>query len=108
MEQIKLTQTQIVSSAGSAASGSWDSPTSAPTDIDERLIADEVLGVRRGHYKGTRQIVKGKEKVSSSSSTFSSGLQSQAEQQHRFKERLDTQQREIDTLKALIAQMTTA
>ena len=67
MEQIKLTQTQAFFSTGSAASGSSESLTSALTYIDERLI----LGVRRGHRKGVRWIVKGKRKASSNSSTFS-------------------------------------
>ena len=40
MEYIKLTQTQALSSAGSAANGSSNSSTSAPAYIDERLIAD--------------------------------------------------------------------
>ena len=76
-----------------------------PTCINERLIIDEVLGVRRGHCKGMGWIVKGKGKVSYSSSTFLSGSQSQVEQQCRINERFDAQQSEI---KALIAQMTAA
>ena len=73
MEQIKLTQTQALSSASSADCGSLDSSASAPAYIDERLIADEVLGVRRGHRTGVGRIMKGKGKASSSSSTVSSG-----------------------------------
>ena len=46
MEQIKLTQTQALSSASNATSGSSNSLDLAPTYIDERLITDEVLGVR--------------------------------------------------------------
>ena len=72
MEQIKLTRAQILSSVGSAASGSLDSLALAPAYIDERLIANEILGVRRRHCKGVGQIVKRKGKASSSSSTFSS------------------------------------
>ena len=45
MEQIKLTKTQALSSAGSAASGSSNSHALPSTYIDERLIADEVLEV---------------------------------------------------------------
>ena len=65
MEQIKLTQTQTLSSAGSAVSGFVDSSASTPTIIDERLITDEVLGVRRGHCKGVGRIVKRKGRASS-------------------------------------------
>ena len=46
MEKIKLTQTQILSLASSATSGSSETPASALTYIDERLMTDEVLGVR--------------------------------------------------------------
>ena len=42
---------------------------------------------------------------STSSSTFTSRLQSQAEQQRRIDERFEAQQREIETLKVLIAHM---
>ena len=45
MEQIKLNQTQPLSSAGSMADESPDGLASAPTAIDERVIADEVLEV---------------------------------------------------------------
>ena len=44
-------------------SESLDSPASALTAIDERVIADDVLGVRRGHRKGVERIVKGKKKA---------------------------------------------
>ena len=54
MEQITLTQTYALSSASNVASGSLDSLASVPACIDERLITDEVLGVRRGHRKGVR------------------------------------------------------
>ena len=79
MEQIKLTQTQVIFPDGSAASGFSDSLASAPAYIDERLIADEVLRVRRRHRKGVGWIVKGKGNASSNSLTFSSRSQSQAE-----------------------------
>ena len=46
MEQIKLTETQTFSSAGSAIGEFADGPTSAPATIDERVITDEVLRVR--------------------------------------------------------------
>ena len=42
MEQIKLTQTQVLSFASSAASGSSESTASTLTYIDERLIVDEM------------------------------------------------------------------
>ena len=45
MKQIKLTQTQTLFSASSATSGSSESLASASACIDERLIANEVLGV---------------------------------------------------------------
>ena len=64
MEQNKLTQTQTFSLAGSIVGASTDSSTSAPAPTDERLIADEILGVRRGHRKGVGRIVKGKGKAS--------------------------------------------
>ena len=102
MEQIKLTQSQTLS----LASSYLDNPASVSTCIDESLIADEVLGVQQGQCKGMGQIVKRKGKASCSSLTFSSRLQSQAEQQRRIDERFDAQQREIEALKTLIAQMT--
>ena len=73
--------------------------------VNERLIADEVLGIRLGHHKVLGQIVKGKKKASTSSSTFSFWSQSQAEQQNRIDERFEAQQCKIEALKALIAQM---
>ena len=52
-------------------------------------------------------IIKGKGKAFSTSySTFSSGLQSQAVKEQRYLgERLDAKQRKIDTLKMVIAQL---
>ena len=53
MEEIRLSQTQTPSSAGSTAGQeSLDDPISVPATIDERVIADQVLGVRRGHRNG--------------------------------------------------------
>ena len=63
MEQIRLTQTQALLSASSVVGESSDGPALASAAIDERVIVDEVLGVRRGHYKGVRHIVKDKRKV---------------------------------------------
>ena len=42
---MEFTQTQTFSFTSSAASGSLESLALVPTCIDERLIADEVLGV---------------------------------------------------------------
>ena len=108
MEEIKLTQTQTLSSVFSSVGESADDLTLEPVVIDERLIADEVLDVRQGHRKSVGRIVKGKEKASVTSySTLSSGSQSQAAEEHRrFGKRLDTQQHKIDTLKVVIAQLT--
>ena len=108
MKQIKLVQCQILSSIAGAIGGSTDGLTSAPVAIDMRLIAEEGLGVWRGQHKGVECIVKGKGKVSTTSySTLSSGSQSQAiEEQCRLVERLDAQQHNINTLKAVIAQLT--
>ena len=78
MEQIKITLTQALSSAGSIVGGSADSPASTPTTIDERLITNEILGVRRGHRKSMGRIVKGRGKASSTAySTLSSESQSE-------------------------------
>ena len=49
MEQIKLRQT---SSTGSVVCGFVDGLASTSAAINERLIADKVLRVQRGHYKG--------------------------------------------------------
>ena len=49
IKEIRSSQTQAPSLAGSAAGHeSSDDPVSAPAAIDERVIADQVLGVRRG------------------------------------------------------------
>ena len=74
MEQIKLTQTWTLSSAGSVVGESADGPASVPTAIDKRVIVDKVLGVRRGHYKGIRRIAKSKGKAPATTYlTLSSG-----------------------------------
>ena len=46
MEQIKLTQTQALSSASNVIEESPNGPTLALAAIDKRVIAEEVLGVR--------------------------------------------------------------
>ena len=96
------------------AGESSDSPASVSAAIDELVIAEKVLGVRRGHRKGVRRIVKGKKKVldTSYSIAASGSEQSQAaEDQHRLVERVDAQQRDleaqhrkINALKAFITQ----
>ena len=50
--------------------------------------------------------MKGKGKASTNTAIFSLVSQSQTDHQCRIDERFDVQQREIKTLKALIAQMT--
>ena len=107
MEQIKLTQTQTLSSASMLLVDHQIVLFQHANCISERLIADEVLGVRRRYRKGVGRSVKGKWKSSTSSLTFSFGSQSQAEQQRCINERFEAQQRKIETCKVLIAQMTT-
>ena len=110
MEEIRSSQTQPPSSACSAASHeSSDDPVSAPTTIDERVIANQVLGVRRGHCKGVRRIIKGRKKASDTpSSSIVTGLSEQSTQQveeHRLlHELVDAQQHELEVLKAFITQ----
>ena len=108
MEQIKLTQVQTFSSASNAVSGSSKSLASMLACIDERLIVDEVLGVRQGHWKGVGHIVNAKGKASTSILTFSLVSLSQAEKQRHIDEKFEAQQHKIETLKGLIAQMTLA
>ena len=115
MEQIRLTQTQALLLAGSVAHESSDGPASVPATIDEQVITEEVLGVRQGHRKGIRRIVKGKRNAPDTScSTIASGQkQSQvAEDQCRLAERVDVQQynieaqhRKINAFKAFITQV---
>ena len=94
IEKIKFTQTQTLSSASSAVGESSDGLALASAAIDERVIADEVLGVRRGYRKSVGRIGKGKRKVLETSySTLAYGsLQSQAaEEQSQLAERVDAQ-----------------
>ena len=73
---------------------SSDDMALASTTIDKQVIADEVLGVRRGHRKDVRRIIKGKRKaLDTSYSTFASRLeQSQvAEDKHQLAEQVDAQ-----------------
>ena len=63
MEEIRSSQTQLASSAVSAASESSKGIVLAPTIINERVIANQFLGVRRGHRKGFGRIIKGKRKA---------------------------------------------
>ena len=58
IEQIRLTQTQVLSSVGSVVCESSDDLASASIAINERVITDKVLGVRRGHHNGVGRIVK--------------------------------------------------
>ena len=60
MEEIRSSQTQSPSSAGSVVGHeSLDDQVLAPAAIDERVITDQILGVRRGHRKGIGGIIKG-------------------------------------------------
>ena len=93
MEQIRLTQTQEISLTSNVAGESSDGPTSALAAIDERVIADEVLGVLREHCKGVEPIVKGKRKVSDtfySTITFGSEQSQVVEDQRQLTERVDS------------------
>ena len=80
MEEIRLSQSQPLSSAGSAAGHeSSDDLVSAPAAIDEQVIADQVLGVRKGHRKGIEHIIKGRRKASDTSySSVTAGLSEQS------------------------------
>ena len=94
MEEIRSSQTQPSSSASSAAREPLDDSVSAPAAIDERVIADQVLGVRRGYRKGVGRIIKGRRKASDiSCSSVAAGLleqSSQAVEDHRLlRERID-------------------
>ena len=64
MEEIRSSQIQPPSSVGSTTGHeSSDDPVSALVAIDERVIANQVLGVWQGHYKGVRSIIKGRRKA---------------------------------------------
>ena len=80
MEEIRLSQIQPPSSASSAVGHkSLDDPVSAPATIDEQVIADQVLSVRRGHRKGVGCIIKGRRKVPDTpSSSVATGLSEQS------------------------------
>ena len=110
MEEIRLSQTQTPSSSSSTVGQeSSDNPISAPAIIDERVIADQVLGVRRGHYKGVGWIIKGRRKASDTpSSLATTGLSEQsaqaAEEHNLLREQVCVQQRELEALKAFITQ----
>ena len=101
MEEIRSSQTQPPSSAGNVAGHeSSDDPISAPTIIDEWIIADQVLGVRRGHRKGVGRIIKGRRNVPntpySSVVTGLSNRSAQAAEEHRLlREQVYTQQHEL-------------
>ena len=62
MEEIRLSQTHPPSSASSATSESSDCLVSMLVAIDEQVIADQVLRVRREHCKGLGCIIKDKRK----------------------------------------------
>ena len=94
MEEIRLSQTQPPLLVGSAAGESSDGPISAPTPIDEWVIANQVLGVWRGHHKDVGCIIKVKRKAPETSySTVMTGLSEQssqvAEDHHLLHERVD-------------------
>ena len=80
MKEIRLSQTQTPSSAGSTVGHkSSDDPVSAPTAIDERVIADQVREVRREHRKGVGLIIKGRRKEPDTpSSLTATGLSEQS------------------------------
>ena len=110
IEEIRWSQTQTPSSVGSTADHkSSDDPVSTPAAIDERVIADQVLRVRRGHSKGVGRIIKGRRKApdtpSSSTATGLSEQSAQATKEHRLlHEQVYAQQRELESLKAFITQ----
>ena len=76
MEKIRSSQTQPPSSAGSAMGyESSNDPVLVPAAIDERVIADQVLGVLQGHCKGIGHIIKGSRKAPDTpSSSIVTGL----------------------------------
>ena len=63
MDEIRLSQTQPPSSTSNAVGESSDDPVLMLAAIDERVIANQVLGVWRGHRKGVGRIIKGKRKA---------------------------------------------
>ena len=89
MEEIRSSQTQPSSSAGNATGHeSSDDLVSVPTIIDECVIADQILGVRRGYRKGVGRIIKDRRKApdtpSLSASTRLSEQSAQATEEHRL------------------------
>ena len=79
MDEIRSSQTQPPSSAGSGTRESLDDLVSTSTAINERVIADQVLRVRRGHRKGVERIIKGKKKAPDTScSSIATGLSEQS------------------------------
>ena len=109
MTEIRLSQTQTLSSTGSTAGHeSSDDPVSAPAAIDERVIAEQVLGVQRGHRKGVGRIINGRRKaLDTPSSSVVTGLSEQqsaqvAEEHRQLREQVYTQQRELEALRAFI------
>ena len=110
MEEIRLSQTQIPSSASSAAGyESLDDSVSAPAVIDERVITDQVLGVQRRQRKVVGCIIKGRRKAPdtlSSSATIGFSEQSgQVAEKHRLlREQVYAQERELKALKVFITQ----
>ena len=110
MAEIRLSQTQTPSLAGSTAGHeSSDDPVSTPAAIDERVIVDYVLRVRRGHCKGVGHIIKGRRKaLDTSSSLATTGLSEQsaqvAEKHRQWREQVYAQQRELEALEAFITQ----
>ena len=111
MEEIRSSQIQPPSLAGSAASHeSSDDLASALATIDEQVIADQVLGVLRGHHKGVGLIIKGRRKTPDTPSLLAAtGLSeqsTQAAEEHRLlREQVYAHQRELEALKAFITQM---
>ena len=110
MEKIRLSQTQTPSSTGSAASHeSSNDLVSASATIDKHVIVDQVLGVRQGHRKGVRCIIKGRRKApDTSSSSTVTGLSEQSaqdiEEHHLLRKQVYAQQRELKALQAFITQ----
>ena len=77
--------------------------------IDECVIADQGLGVRRGHRKGVRRIINDRRKAYDTlSSSATAGLSEQstkATEEHRLlREQVYAQERELEALKAFITQ----
>ena len=102
MDKIRSSQTQSPSFAGSAAGESSDGSVSASA-----AIVDQVLGVQRRRRKGVGCIIKAKRKAPDTScSTTVTGLleqSSQVAEDHRLlRERVDTQQPELDALKVFV------